>query len=138
MRPLIRFSRTLPRRPHGIPSSSLNTTATVPWTASLRTPPPSAIGNWPYNIVVTTQWETPAETQANVAWTKEFWDPLKPFLADAAYVNYVNDEGEEGVRMSYGAKFDRLVALKTKYDPTNFFHVNQNIKPHTAASTTSP
>lgn len=94
--------------------------------------------NWPYNIVVTTQWETPAETQANIAWTKEFWAAMKPFLADASYINYIGDEGEEGIRTSYGAKLDRLAALKTKYDPTNFFHVNQNIKPHPAASSTSP
>jgi len=93
--------------------------------------------NWPYNIVVTTQWETPAETQANLAWTKEFWAALKPFLADASYINYIDDEGEEGLRMSYGSKLDRLVSLKTKYDPTNFFHVNQNFKPRLAASTTT-
>jgi len=91
--------------------------------------------DWPYNIVVTTQWETPEETQANIAWTKELWDALKPFLADASYINYIDDEGEEGIRTSYGAKLDRLVALKTKYDPTNFFHVNQNFKPRAAAST---
>jgi FAD/FMN-containing dehydrogenase len=91
--------------------------------------------NWPYNIVLTTQWETPAETQANLAWTKEFWGALKPFLADASYVNYIGDEGEDGVRISYGSKLDRLVTLKTKYDPTNFFHVNQNIKPRIAATT---
>jgi len=84
---------------------------------------------------VTTQWETPAETQANIAWTREFWAALKALLADASYVNYIGDEGEEGVRTSYGAKLDRLVALKTKYDPGNFFHVNQNIKPRPASST---
>ena len=89
--------------------------------------------NWPYNLVVTTQWETSAERQTNVNWTKEFWVALKPFLADASYVNYIDDEGDEGIRMSYGAKLDRLVALKTKYDPNNFFHSNQNIKPQPAA-----
>jgi hypothetical protein len=90
--------------------------------------------NWPYNLVVTTQWETSAERQTNVNWTKEFWVALKPFLADASYVNYIDDEGDEGIRMSYGAKLDRLVALKTKYDPNNFFHSNQNIKPQPANS----
>jgi FAD/FMN-containing dehydrogenase len=90
--------------------------------------------NWPYNIVVTTQWETPGETEVNIAWTREFWAALEPFLADASYINYIDNEGEEGIRRSYGAKFDRLVALKTKYDPTNFFFANQNIKPHPTAS----
>jgi FAD/FMN-containing dehydrogenase len=93
--------------------------------------------NFTYNLVVTTQWEAPSETHANIEWTKEFWAALKPFLANASYVNYIDDEGEEGVRMSYGAKLHRLAALKTKYDPTNFFHVNQNIKPLAATSTSA-
>ncbi len=86
--------------------------------------------NWPYNLVITTQWETPAEAQANIAWTQEFWAALKPFLADAAYINYIGDEGEEGLRTSYGAKLERLATLKAKYDPSNFFRANQNIKPN--------
>lgn len=93
--------------------------------------------NWPYNLVVTTQWETPAEAQANIAWTHQFWVALKPFLADATYINYIGDEGEEGIKTSYGAKLERLAALKANYDPSNFFHSNQNIKPssrNTAAS----
>jgi len=94
--------------------------------------------NWPYNLVVTTQWETPAEAQANIAWTHEFWAALKPFLADATYINYIGDEGEEGIQTSYGAKLDRLAALKANYDPSNFFHVNQNIKPRTGSATASP
>ncbi len=92
---------------------------------------------WPYNIVVTTQWETADQTQANIAWTKEFWAALKPFLADASYINYLDDEGEEGLRASYGGKLDRLMALKNKYDPTNFFHLNQNIKPRAASRTST-
>lgn len=94
--------------------------------------------NWPYNLVVTTQWETPAETQANVAWTHELWAALKPFLADATYINYIGDEGQEGIQRSYGGKLERLTALKTKYDPSNFFHINQNIKPSSGNSTASP
>ena len=46
------------------------------------------------------------------------------------YVNYLGDEGEDRVRAAYSpAKYERLVALKTKYDPTNLFRLNQNIKP---------
>jgi hypothetical protein len=47
----------------------------------------------------------------------------------SAYSNYVTDEGEAVVREAYGPNYDRLVALKNKYDPTNFFHMNHNIKP---------
>lgn len=93
--------------------------------------------NWPYNLVVTTQWERPTEAQANIGWTHEFWAALKPFLADATYVNYIGDEGEEGIQSSYGVKLERLSALKAKYDPGNFFHANQNIKPRAGNTTTT-
>ncbi len=56
-------------------------------------------------------------------------DAMRPFFADAVYVNYLGEEGDERVRAAYGDKYDRLVALKNTYDPTNFFRVNQNIRP---------
>ena len=55
---------------------------------------------------------------------------MQPFSAGGGYVNYQGDEGEERVRSAYGAaKHERLVALKKRYDPTNFFRLNQNIRP---------
>ena len=54
---------------------------------------------------------------------------MKPFLEDAVYVNYLGEgEGEARVRAAYGSNYERLVALKIKYDPTNFFRLNQKIK----------
>jgi FAD/FMN-containing dehydrogenase len=85
--------------------------------------------NWPYNMVITTMWTDPKDSEANIGWTREFWEAMKPFLAEAAYVNYLGDVDEEGVRSAYGKKYERLAALKQKYDPTNFFRMNQNIKP---------
>ena len=46
-----------------------------------------------------------------------------------AYVNFMMEEGEDRIKATYGDNYDRLVAIKKKYDPTNFFRVNQNIKP---------
>lgn len=85
--------------------------------------------NWPYNIVVTTMWADPKDTDANIRWTREFWEAMKPFLADAAYVNYLGEIDEAGMRAAYGKKYERLAELKRKYDPTNFFCMNQNIRP---------
>jgi FAD/FMN-containing dehydrogenase len=90
--------------------------------------------NWPYNFLVTTLWTDAADTDANVRWTREFWQAMQPFLADAAYVNYLGQVEESGIRAAYGRKYSRLVELKDKYDPANFFCMNQNIKPSRAAS----
>jgi FAD/FMN-containing dehydrogenase len=89
---------------------------------------------WPYNLVVTSAWSEPAEAEANIAWTRACFEALRPFSAPAAYVNYIGDEGPEGVRTSYGdAKLARLMMLKAKYDPRNLFRMNQNIAPAAAA-----
>jgi FAD/FMN-containing dehydrogenase len=58
---------------------------------------------------------------------------MQPFLVGGAYGNYVTDEGEAIAREAYGCNYDRLVALKKKYDPTNLFCMNHNINPTRAA-----
>jgi FAD/FMN-containing dehydrogenase len=85
--------------------------------------------NWPYNLLVTAVWTDAADTDVNIRWTREFWAAMKPFLAEAAYVNYLGEVEEEGIRAAYGRKYERLAALKDKYDPENFFRMNQNIRP---------
>jgi FAD/FMN-containing dehydrogenase len=62
-------------------------------------------------------------------WARNYWQDLHPYGAGGAYVNFMMDEGEERVKATYGDNYDRLVAIKTKYDPSNLFRVNQNIKP---------
>ncbi len=54
---------------------------------------------------------------------------MQPYSAGGVYVNFLSNEGEGRVRAAYGSKtYERLVALKNKYDPTNFFRFNQNIR----------
>lgn len=90
--------------------------------------------NWPYNLIVTTIWDNPADTQANIGWTRALWSALQPSLTDAAYVNYLGEVDDRSIRSAYGDKYGRLAALKMKYDPTNFFRMNQNIRPSAATS----
>lgn len=75
----------------------------------------------------------PAKKDVITSWAKNYWQALHPYSAGGAYVNMMMDgEGEERVRASYGRNYDRLAHLKAKYDPTNFFRVNQNIPPAAA------
>jgi hypothetical protein len=62
-------------------------------------------------------------------WCKEYWDALHPFSTGGAYVNFMMDEGQERVQATYRDNYQRLAEIKRKYDPNNFFRVNQNIRP---------
>lgn len=64
-----------------------------------------------------------------ISWGKQYWEAVHPYSAKGAYVNFMMDEGEERVKASYGNNYQRLVEIKTKYDPNNLFRVNQNIRP---------
>jgi FAD/FMN-containing dehydrogenase len=84
------------------------------------------------NFVVTAAWSDPKEAERNIAWTRQFFDAMRPFAAPGAYVNCLGgDEGAAGLKAAYGAKLERLATLKAKFDPTNLFRMNQNIAPAT-------
>jgi FAD binding domain/Berberine and berberine like len=72
----------------------------------------------------------PANRERIISWAKDYWQALHPYSAGGAYLNFIMDEGEDRVRTSYRENYDRLVAIKNKYDPTNLFRVNQNIQPN--------
>ena len=82
-----------------------------------------------HDLLIISMWEDPSESDKNITWTREFLEAMHPFLEQGVYVNNLGDEGEDRVRAAYGPNYERLVTLKNKYDPTNFFQVNQNIKP---------
>jgi len=71
----------------------------------------------------------PANRERITSWCKGYWDALHPYSAGGAYVNFMMDEGEERVRATYREHYDRLAAVKKRYDPDNLFRVNQNIRP---------
>jgi len=83
-----------------------------------------------YNLMFWSNWGNPAEAEENIRWTRMAWNTLQPYLIEGSYVNYVSDEGDSFARAAYGPNYERLVRLKDKYDPTNFFRMNQNIKPN--------
>jgi FAD/FMN-containing dehydrogenase len=71
----------------------------------------------------------PANNERIISWTKEYGEALHPYSAGGAYVNFMMDEGHERVKATYRDNYERLVAIKNEYDPTNLFRANQNIKP---------
>ncbi len=82
-----------------------------------------------WNLFAWSVWENPSDSERNIQWTRECWQAMQPFLVSGSYVNYVADEGEASARAAYGPNCERLAALKNKYDPTNFFRMNHNVKP---------
>jgi FAD binding domain/Berberine and berberine like len=76
----------------------------------------------------------PANKDRITSWAKEYWEALHPYGAGGAYVNFMMEgEGEDRIRATYQGNFDRLARIKAKYDPDNFFRVNQNIRPEAKA-----
>jgi FAD/FMN-containing dehydrogenase len=71
----------------------------------------------------------PANAELITQWARAYADDLHPTAVGGAYVNFLMDEGEDRVRASYGANYDRLAQVKATYDPENTFHLNQNIRP---------
>ncbi len=71
----------------------------------------------------------PANKEKITKWCKDYFDAVHPYSAGGAYVNFMMEEGQERIKAAFRDNYDRLAAIKRKYDPTNFFRVNQNIKP---------
>jgi hypothetical protein len=71
----------------------------------------------------------PAKKERIVSWAREYWQALHPFSSGGAYVNFIMEEGQEGIEANYRGNYQRLVEIKSKYDPANLFRVNQNIQP---------
>lgn len=82
-----------------------------------------------YLMNVHGRWDAPSEDEAGVAWTRKLFRDLEPHATGNVYVNFMPDDEADRVRGAYGANYDRLVELKNKWDPQNFFRLNQNIPP---------
>ena len=83
-----------------------------------------------YNLVVLSEWMEPKDTDRCIAWARETYTTMEPFVASGRYVNYLgDDEAGDPTAAAYGPNYRRLQEIKKQYDPSNFFHMNQNIRP---------
>jgi hypothetical protein len=92
----------------------------------------SAVGNRDASIVVNVgaSWEAAADDAKNVEWARAAWRELRPLSTGGTYINFLTEEeGDERIRAAYGPNYDRLIELKTRWDPGNVFRANKNIAP---------
>ncbi len=82
----------------------------------------------PFLLGIEANWDDPRESQQNIVWTRQAYERMLPFSTGSSYLN-LNILSEDAVQAAHSGNYDRLVALKNKYDPTNLFRLNQNIKP---------
>jgi len=82
-----------------------------------------------FNVVIISQWTSAAETARGIAWARNTYAALSPFLAPTRYLNYLEDDAVDPATVAYGPNLPRLRQIKTKYDPENFFRQNVNILP---------
>jgi len=83
----------------------------------------------PFIINIISMWQDTTKNEENIKWARDLWNAVQPF-ATVGVRELLDDRGADRVMAAYGKKkYERLVALKNKYDPTNFFSLNQNIKP---------
>jgi FAD binding domain/Berberine and berberine like len=82
-----------------------------------------------YSVLILAQWVDPGESQRHIEWARGLADSMRPFSSGAYFLNYLGEEGKDTIKAAFGSNYDRLMAVKKKYDPKNFFSLNQNIKP---------
>ncbi len=83
-----------------------------------------------WNLFIPSVWTDAADTEANIAWTRETFAALRPYFGGGRWLNYLgDDQADDAIRAAYGPNYERLKAVKRRYDPDNVFHLNHNITP---------
>lgn len=118
----------------GAPVSPLTSIIVVPGGGAVARVPDDAMAfgqrTAGFNIHYLSMWSDPADTEKNIAYTRELSGAMKPYSTGGVYLNFIGDEGAGRIEAGFGAaKWQRLRELKKKWDPQNLFHINQNIPP---------
>jgi FAD/FMN-containing dehydrogenase len=102
---------------------------------ALRVPPDAtafALRTETFDLVILTLWEG-GDPEPHIQWARKFWTAMKPSSAGTVYVNALSVDEESRLREAYGVNYERLAEVKAKYDPSNVFRVNHNIRPSVAS-----
>jgi len=87
---------------------------------------------WAYHVI--SQWEDAGDDERNIEWSRAVAKSLEPSASGGVYITYTSDTGDARVRDAFRDHYDRLVAIKDRYDPGNMFHLGQNIRPSIEAA----
>jgi FAD/FMN-containing dehydrogenase len=83
-----------------------------------------------WNLLIPSVWTDPADTDANIAWSRDTFAAMQPHFGTGRWLNYLgDDQAEDAIRAAYGPNYERLREVKRRYDPDNVFHLNHNIAP---------
>jgi hypothetical protein len=85
----------------------------------------------PFILNLLADWKAPADDAANISWVRNLFALLRPSMKPGVYVNFMSGDEQDRVPEAYQDRWQRLVRIKTRYDPSNFFRLNQNIPPLT-------
>lgn len=87
-----------------------------------------------FNVVLLSLWADAADDARNTEWTRSCYSALQPWATGSVYVNALAEDDSERINEAYGPNYTRLVSIKAKYDPSNRFRRNQNIRPQEEAA----
>jgi hypothetical protein len=89
----------------------------------------------PFIMNLLANWSDPSADAANISWIRELFNKLRPAMKPGVYTNFMSGDEQDRVPEAYRERWDHMVAVKTKYDPKNFFRLNQNVVPRKLAAT---
>jgi len=82
-----------------------------------------------FATVIAGMWPEPAQNEANIKWVRDYYDATAPLSESGGYINFMAGDDQDRIKANYKGNYDRLVEVKSAYDPDNLFHLNQNIRP---------
>jgi len=82
-----------------------------------------------FATVIAGMWPEPAQNDANIKWVRDYYEATAPLSESGGYINFMADDDQDRIKANYKGNYDRLVEVKSAYDPDNLFHLNQNIRP---------
>ena len=87
----------------------------------------------PFIMNLLANWSDPSDDEKHISWIRSTFNQLRPAMKPGVYVNFMSGDEQDRVPEAYHQRWDRMVAVKTHYDPKNFFRLNQNVLPRASA-----